>query len=381
MSVVTDSVRPFLRPAFGAALLGALVLAACMEAEPGLPDPSQGGEAGEPSNGGSQGAGRGGSTAAGTTGQVSSGGAGEGGAAGAEFAEAGAGGAPEPAAGGAAGSAGEPSGPGGGVIAPACTFHSPPVPTEDDVGVGGGSNEGGEGGSAGAGPVPDITLRVSPFVGTYLADSAGRTLYTYGADRPGDCKTPPQMNCVTDCLVSWPPFHAGSRLLPPELSDAGFGTIQLPDQSYQTTYMGWPLYYYKTDLALGQMAGQEKGKIWHIAELTLPTITIMRTGSVKYLADAAGRTLYVSASDQAGTDTAEPVSTCEGECQQTFEAFHAKKVSAVTALEPQDISVFARSAGGLQLTYKGWPLYRATTDLKSGDMSGTAVTGFTAALP
>ena len=37
--------------------------------------------------------------------------------------------------------------------------------------------------------------------------------------------------------------------------------------------------------------------------------------------------------------------------------------------------------GNVQVAYKGRPLYRAATDLKSGDMTGTSVSGFTAALP
>jgi predicted lipoprotein with Yx(FWY)xxD motif len=54
----------------------------------------------------------------------------------------------------------------------------------------------------------------------------------------------------------------------------------------------------------------------------------------------------------------------------------------VSSLEPLDFSVFVHhGAGGLQLAYKGQPLYRAATDQKAGDMTGTAVTGFTAAVP
>jgi predicted lipoprotein with Yx(FWY)xxD motif len=35
----------------------------------------------------------------------------------------------------------------------------------------------------------------------------------------------------------------------------------------------------------------------------------------------------------------------------------------------------------LQLAYKGMPLYSAVTDQKSGDTTGLATTGFTAAVP
>lgn len=363
-------------------LVAATLLAGCVEEGQGLTDPLPEGGAAAGNSGGTQNkSGAAGSSAGGHVG------ADEGGAAGAEPGEpqggselggapvtmagsAGAGGTGELTAGAAGESAGG-SGEGGVHIAPPCPFHSAPGPAT--------------GGAGGAGPSPEspsITVQLSPFVGSYLADTAGRSLYTYGADLPGDCNTPPQSLCVADCVVSWPPFDAGSRVLPVTLSDAGFGTIQRGDGGYQTTYMGWPLYYYKSDLTLGQMTGQGKGKTWHVAEVNLPAVTIMKAGAIKYLADGAGRTLYVSSADQAGTLDADPVSNCAGECLATFEGFREKNLSLVSSLEPLDFSVFARhGAGGLQLAFKGMPLYRAATDLKSGDMTGTAVAGFTAALP
>jgi predicted lipoprotein with Yx(FWY)xxD motif len=256
-------------------------------------------------------------------------------------------------------------------LAPACPFHS------DAASVEGAAGAGGAGGEA-----PTITVQLSPFVGGYLADATGRALYTYGGDLPGDCNTEPQSLCTADCPVSWPPFDAGARVLAPEISDAGFGTIQRADGSHQTTYMGWPLYYYKSDLTAGSVTGQGKGKVWHVAELSPPSVTIMKAGAIKYLADTAGRTLYVSAADQSGTADTDPVSNCSGACLSTFEGFHDNHLSVVSSLEPPDFSVFLRhGAGGLQLAYKGMPLYRAATDLKSGDMNGTAVAGFTAAVP
>lgn len=275
---------------------------------------------------------------------------------------------PEGGAPASAGAGGEPNEEGV-HIGPVCVFHSAPsLP--------------GDSGAGGAGPATTVTQQVSPFIGAYLADGAGRTLYMYGADLPGDCNTPPQSSCVADCLLSWPVFDAGERILSPELADAGFGTIARPEGGFQTTYMGWPLYYYKSDLTLGQMTGQGKGKTWHAAETTPPSVVIMKAGAVKYLADSAGRTLYVSAADTKGTTDADPVSSCSGSCLQTFEGFHDRKLSLVSSLEPLDFSVFVRhGAGGLQLAYKGMPLYRAATDQKSGDMTGTAIAGFTAAVP
>src|SRR5207253_9686862 len=89
---------------------------------------------------------------------------------------------------------------------------------------------------------------------------AGRTLYTYGADWAGDCNYAPISNCVTDCLVAWPLFNANPRTLAPTLDDHAFGTILRADGAYQTTYFGWPLYYYKTDTGPGVLGGQAKAK-------------------------------------------------------------------------------------------------------------------------
>lgn len=371
MSIARTHLSLLARPALCLGLIGAALLPACVDEEPGIDDPSQAGSAGSPAGGsggkgnvstaGSMAAEDGGEPAGiGGTGDAMGGSANpqNGGTAGATD---------DPVAGGSAGEGNIDSGV---QIPPPCPFHTPaPTPS-------------GEGGAGGGAPAPNVTLQVSPFVGPYLADGTGRTLYTYGADRAGDCNTPPVSGCTADCLVSWPPFDAGARVLPPELADAGFGTIERPEGGQQTTYMGWPLYYYKSDLTLGQLTGQGKGKIWHVAELVLPSVTIMKAGALKYLADAAGRTLYVSDADQVGTVDADPVSNCSGSCREIFEGFREKKLSLVSVLEPLDFSVFVRHAtGGLQVAYKGKPLYRAATDLKSGDTNGTAVAGFTLAEP
>jgi predicted lipoprotein with Yx(FWY)xxD motif len=271
------------------------------------------------------------------------------------------------------GGAGEPGvvGEGGETAQPqACVFHTDAV----------GSGEAGEGGAA---AMPTITMQTSPFVGTYLADGAGRTLFTYGNDLPGDCQpdNSPRSRCEADCLVSWPVFDAGARVLGPGLSDAGFGSIQRGDGTWQTTYFGWPLYYYKTDLTLGQMAGQGKGKTWHVAETTPASIVIMKEGAIKYLADGAGYTLYVSAADSVGSGNTDPVSSCSGDCLQTFQRFHQKSPSIVPSLEQADFSVFVSGAAELQLAFKGRPLYRARSDGRAGDTTGTATAGFTVAMP
>ncbi len=398
MKFLTSARPPSLGSARALALIAAALLAGCIDDQPGLASNTGGSatagqgsdnRAGDVSNGASSGS-QGEEPKAGT-GAVAGQGDGVGGASIGGSAMAPNGGEPNggekpEASAGALGMAGDTNDEGV-HIAEACTFHVNPQPATGGTGGtgdpgGGGTAGGGTAGMGGAAAATNISVQVSAFVGNYLADGTGRALYTNGGDLPGDCHTPPQSLCTADCLVSWPAFDAGARVLSAGLTDAGFGTIPRADGVYQTTYMGWPLYYYKSDLTLGQLTGQGKGKTWHVAKVNAPNVTLMKAGTLKYLADAAGHTLYVSAADQAGTGDADPVSNCDKACLKTFEGFRVKNLVVVTSLDTLDFSVFVRNgAGGLQTAYKGIPLYRAATDLKSGDMNGIAVAGFTAAAP
>jgi predicted lipoprotein with Yx(FWY)xxD motif len=372
MSILTHT--PALRPLLACALLGTAWLAACSSDKPGITD----GKAGSSEHGdeGGEGnvAGSGGQTTAGSSaqagssaGSLPSGAAGEpvGGTTGGTNSEPEPGAAGEPPVLGEGGSGGTGDPP---VIAEACIFHTDPPPPI--VGAGG----------DGTGP-DTIVVQTNPFIGTYLTDAAGRTLYTYGSDIPGDCNTAPVSNCAADCPVTWPIFDAGQRGLGAGLDDANFGTITRGDGSSQTTYFGWPLYYYKSDLTLGQMTGQGKAKTWHAAEVVPPAIVVMKAGTAKYLASGTGHTLYVSDADQAGDLLEDPVSNCEQDCLTTFEPFHLKTLSAVTSLDVAEFQVFVRHGkGGLQLAFRGRPLYLAKTDTTPGAMHGAEIAGFSAAI-
>jgi predicted lipoprotein with Yx(FWY)xxD motif len=281
------------------------------------------------------------------------------------------------------GSGGTTAGSGGqGGVGPlSCVYHSPPVP----LGQGGTAGADGGAGTAGAGtagaagaPVYDVNVRVSPTVGKYLADANGMTLYIRTSDLPGDCQpgNPPISRCTSAnaaCSTVWPIFHAGARTLDPQLDDAAFGTILRDDGVYQTTYFGWPLYTYATDLTAGQITGQSRGKVWYVAEVKLPNVVIMQEGSTRYLADGTGRTLYVSSADVLGTDSTDPVSHCDSVCLQTYEPFREPRLYPVQSLEPDDFYAFL-SGGLIQVAYRGAPLYRARTDVQGGDLTGVSGT-------
>ncbi len=84
----------------------------------------------------------------------------------------------------------------------------------------------------------------------YLADSSGKTLYTYGADSANTS------NCTGSCLSVWPAYKAtaSSASLPTNV-----GTITRSDGSLQYTYKQMPLYYYSGDTAAGQINGNGVG--------------------------------------------------------------------------------------------------------------------------
>ncbi|HWP07574.1 MAG TPA: hypothetical protein VNN72_17610 [Polyangiaceae bacterium] len=327
-------------------------------------DPDTAGDSGDPGPGeGASGASEGGAGGQGGEGEPSAGGT------------AGAG------AGGLAGTSG--GGTGGVTTLPSCIYHSDPVVDGGTGGVGGAGGMAGGSGTAGAGGAAynphGLAVGTNAFVGPYLTDLAGYALYIYGADFPGDCEHPPVSSCYADCAQSWPIFNANERTLPVTLDDANFGTLDRGDGTHQTTYKGWPLYYYKSDTAPNVINGQGKGKTWFAAELILPNLLIMRgpvaNGGVKYLGDDHGFTLYSLLGDTPGTGSSAPISSCTGTCLDSFTPYGGGDVFPCTPLEPHDISVFLRNDGSMQAAYKGLPLYYSHTDVRSGDELGVGVLG------
>ncbi len=245
-----------------------------------------------------------------------------------------------------------------------CTFHTDPV-------------EQGGGGEGGAGAV-DVQIGDHNFIGTYLVDGAGNSLYIYGADYPGDCENPPISNCLDDCLLAWPVFDAGARRLGEGLPDAAFATFLRSDGIQQSTYMGWPLYTYKKDLEPGDLVGHGRGT-WFAAETDLPNVTVMRAseedGGIKYLATENGRTLYAYAGDVLGTPDALPESACFGACLNDYQPFMVNSLRLAVPIDPSDITLFVREdSGDLQVAYKGAPLYTSDLDPRSGTLQGIATT-------
>lgn len=275
----------------------------------------------------------------------------------------------------------EPSG-GAGPVAETCIYH---LDVEASGGAGGAAGAGGSGelagasGEGGAAASPTITKATNRLVGDYLADAAGRALYVFGADLAGDCEAPPLSACAADCPKSWPIFHVDSRVLAPGLDEAAFGSFIREDGVAQTTYYGWPLYYYANDAEPGDVTGHGSG-VWGLAELILPNVVVRRVGMDRLLADGAGRTLYAFADDVVGSTTREPQSACVDACREQHPPFSPHYVGAISTLEPRDFASFVRDDGTTQVAYKGAPLYYSALDRRPGDVNGAEDQGFTIVL-
>lgn len=103
-----------------------------------------------------------------------------------------------------------------------------------------------------------VTVMTEDELQKYLADSKGMTLYVFKQDTPG------KSNCSGVCLQNWPIFYGG-EISPPEGIDAKeFGTITRSDGEKQTTFRGYPLYYFAGDGKPGDTKGHRLGNVWHV---------------------------------------------------------------------------------------------------------------------
>jgi predicted lipoprotein with Yx(FWY)xxD motif len=262
-----------------------------------------------------------------------------------------------------------------------CTFHTPHA---SDVANG----EGGAAGAAGAGnEAADIKLGKSKAIGAYLTDGAGRALYIFGSDVPGDCHHPPTSTCTgAPCTQTWPVFHAGDRELAAGLDDALFGDFTPgPGLARQATYAGWPLYTYVDDVP-GTVSGQALATLWHAATVPFYNVMLMKKSlsaamSVKYISDGAGFALYRSSADTVGTLASKPVSHCDAACTASWPPFTLDRFVVPSSFVEGDFSIFVRADAQLQVAYRGAPLYRFASDHQPGATLGSAVGTFVLADP
>ena len=218
-------------------------------------------------------------------------------------------------------------------------------------------------------PPTDIHLDSNATVGMHIVDKDGKSLYYFSNDVNGSS------NCTGGCLTAWPIFYADSTVttFSTDLQAADFKTILTSTGAKQTTYKGWPLYYYApngTPELAGEIKGEGVGNIWFVAKnnysITIANYQLTGADSVHYLSDYTkgdgrtsyfcdekGNTLYFFGKDSALTNK---FTKADFSNNSVWPIYETENITVPSIL---DKSLFAviDVHGKKQLTYKGWPLY------------------------
>lgn len=232
-------------------------------------------------------------------------------------------------------------------------------------------------------PVAKVQVSTDATLGKVLTDSAGRTLYFYSKDA-GDTST-----CTGGCLAAWPLFYSAElNLTDTSLHTSDFATIVRRDGLKQTTYKGWPLYYYVKDTLPKLTLGEKVGNIWYVAK---PDYSVMLVNAqlvgndgvsytsayvagnevTQYITDAYGRTLYAFSPDKFNTNNFTKADWSNNSIWPVYESDAFKFApSLLTKSDFDTIHIY----GHVQLTYKGWPLYYFGADaMTRGKNKGVSV--------
>ncbi|RBQ06886.1 hypothetical protein [Pedobacter miscanthi] len=228
-----------------------------------------------------------------------------------------------------------------------------------------------------------IQLATDAKFGSVLTDKDGKTLYFFSSDAAG---TP---TCTGGCEAIWPLYYSADASTDLNLNKAEVGEVTRADGRKQSTYRGYPLYYYASDAVKGDIKGDGVGGIWFVAKpdysLMLANAQLVGsntksytsayvegTGLTKYFTDAFGRTLYAFAPDKNGVNTYTKGTAQEG----IWPVYTSEVLNVPSAIAKTDLGVITvATVNKKQLTYKGWPLYYFASDTKRGDNKGITVGG------
>jgi predicted lipoprotein with Yx(FWY)xxD motif len=104
----------------------------------------------------------------------------------------------------------------------------------------------------------EVKIQEKEGLGTYLTDAEGKTLYWFKKDSSG------QSACVGSCLEKWPVYYQETVAAQETLKAEDFGTITREDGAMQTTFRGYPLYYWAGDTQPGETNGQGVNDVWFV---------------------------------------------------------------------------------------------------------------------
>ena len=227
-----------------------------------------------------------------------------------------------------------------------------------------------------------------------VTSASGRTVYRFD----NDSANPSTSTCVDACTQTWEPVLAGTGepgtgvvVEGGGIDERDLGTLKRAE-GLQVTLNGWPLYYYKDDLELGQLKGQGTRGLWFAAnpqggkaKSTAPVVTptlpadkdvqVLTVSEVEgfmpFVTNEKGRTIY-----RFDKDSPKPPRTnCSGDCAKIWEPVLAGK----KGFKIQGGKIKSSAVGtidrpeGKQLTLNGWPLYYFHLDKKLGQTAGYGV--------
>lgn len=225
--------------------------------------------------------------------------------------------------------------------------------------------------------VVNVKLVDNATFGKILVDVDGKSLYFFSKD------TKDTSVCEGGCLSSWPIFYEENLILETGLETADFTTITRADGAMQTTYQGWPLYYFANDTNAGDTNGDDVGNVWYVAK---PDYSLMYVktqlvghdgknylgdytegdGETSYIVDIEGNTMYAFVNDTKDTNNFTNSDFSNNAVWPIVEITLDKIPSILSNSDFGTIDVFGRT----QLTYKGWPLYYFGQDTVRGDNKG-----------
>lgn len=101
-----------------------------------------------------------------------------------------------------------------------------------------------------------IKIQEKEGIGKYLTDADGATLYWFKKDAPG------KSACEGPCIEKWPIYYNDAIKPPAGVKAEDFATITRNDGKKQTTFRGYPLYYWMNDKKAGETSGQGVNSVW-----------------------------------------------------------------------------------------------------------------------
>lgn len=110
--------------------------------------------------------------------------------------------------------------------------------------------------TAGAALADDSAKVMDSSAGKIWTDANGMALYTFDKDAAG------VTNCYDDCAKNWPPLMAAADAKPM----GEWTVVERKDGTKMWAYEGHPLYTFIGDKAAGEVTGDGKGDVWHVAK-------------------------------------------------------------------------------------------------------------------